>query len=104
MQNQLKTTIHSLNKDYFEMFARNMPGESRVKYFDNEEGAAFIEFQKQYCPHLTQFTAYINAYERINVLSQLSKMDMKKSVATEKDGVVAPRQSCRAGSPRRNLG
>ncbi len=54
-------------------------------YTDSE---AQIAYPKKHCFHLSQVPAWINAYERINVIDQLMRMDIEKVVRISKDGIV----------------
>ena len=76
-------------KKWFENLAHAMesPDGTRVRWYDNDQGAGTIEVPKTSVLHLTQITSYSNAYERIDVLEQLLKMDLSKVLWIDKDSV-----------------
>ena len=91
------------SREYFETLASRLPDGARVRWYDGEGGAGQVEFNKAACPHLTQMTAYCNAYERIRVLDQLVRMEPAQVVSVDKDGRAAERAAALAalqgGSP-----
>ena len=81
------------DRDYFENMASYLPENSNVRYC--EDGAAKIEFKRKAAPHLTQITAYLNAYERIRLIDQLLEMQLDKVVWIDKDDITCERHDFR---------
>ena len=79
------------SKKWFENLSTAMeaPDGTRVRWYDDDQGAGTIEVPKASVLHLTQVTAYSNAYERIDVLEQLLKMDLDQVLWLDKDSICA---------------
>ena len=68
---------------------RSSPNGTRVRWYDAGHGTGTIEVPKACAPHLTQITAYSNAYERIDVLEQLLNMQLDQVLWIDKDSICA---------------
>ena len=79
------------SKKWFENLSHALeaPDGTRVRWYDNEEGAGTIDVPKTSALHLTQITSWSNAYERIDVLEQLLKMELDKVLWIDKDSICA---------------
>jgi hypothetical protein len=77
------------DREYFEHMTAHLKDGCRVRYYEN--GAGQIEFERKSAPHLTQVTAYINAYERINMMEQLSDMALEMVAWIDKDDITCKR-------------
>ena len=77
------------SKKWFENLANGIENGTRVRWYDAEHGAGTIEVPKSSARHLTQITAYSNAYERIDVLEQLLKMQLDQVLWLDKDSICA---------------
>tara|TARA_B110000285_G_scaffold113310_1_gene128570 strand:- start:1172 stop:4417 length:3246 start_codon:yes stop_codon:yes gene_type:complete len=76
-------------KKWFENLSHALeaPDGTRVRWYDNDQGAGTIEVPKASALHLTQITSWCNAYERIDVLEQLLNMDLDQVLWIDKDSI-----------------
>ena len=70
--NKFETYWLKGSKEYLENLAAHLPRNTRIRQYD--DGAAQIEFPRRSAKHLTQITAYINAYERLKMFDQLLRI------------------------------
>mgnify|MGYP003673725770 CR=1 FL=1 len=84
-----KTFWMKAERAYVDNLAVHLPEGCRVRYY--EDGAAQFEYERKSAPHLTHFTAYINAYERLKMIEQLRCMDTSKVVWIDKDDITCKR-------------
>ena len=77
------------SKKWFENLANGLHNGTKVRWYDAENGAGTIDVPKTSALHLTQITAYSNAYERIDVLEQLMKMQLDQVLWLDKDSICA---------------
>ena len=102
---------HYLNKTFWmkasESFfnvVRDNCGDETVKWFNSNEGC--IEFPKQHNFHLGHITAFITAYQRLNVLEQLLEIDIKNVVRVCVDGIYHKQNNvklCNVFRPKTDL-
>ena len=52
------------------------------------DGEGQIAYEKKHAFHLSQLPAWINSYERINIIDQLMVMEVDKVVRISKDSIV----------------
>ena len=72
------------NKEYFEIIKAHCE-EGTIRYYDNKSGC--ISFKKKHNYHLSHITAFITAYQRINVIEQLKEIDIDNVVRICVDGI-----------------
>lgn len=72
------------NKEYFEIIKAHCE-EGTIRYYDNESGC--ISIKKKHNYHLSHITAFITAYQRINVIEQLKEIDIDNVVRVCVDGI-----------------
>lgn len=61
-------------------------GDRVIRHFS--DGIGSISYPRKRAYYLPQIPAFINAYERIRMFEQLSKMDLSKVHALQKDGIA----------------
>jgi hypothetical protein len=72
------------NKQYFEIIKAHCE-EGTIRFYDNNSGC--IAFKKKHNYHLSHITAFITAYQRINVIEQLKEIDIDNCVRVCVDGI-----------------
>mgnify|MGYP003654490106 CR=1 FL=1 len=76
--------------------------DANVTHFENNE--IVISYPKKIVNHLSHITAYITAYQRLNVLEQLEKMDYSTIIRVCVDGIYyKPLQFKKSNSDVENL-
>ena len=73
-------------RSFFEHVKAQSKRKMTIRWFTDSE--AQIAYPKKHVNHLSQFPAWINAYERINVIDQLMTMELDKIVRVSKDGII----------------
>ena len=86
--NRLQRFYIKATKTYLQQIKRMSPA-ANVELF--ADGEACVSYPRKYAMHLSQITAYINAYERINLIHQLMQMDVGRVVRISKDSVIYER-------------
>ena len=71
-------------QDYFRAI-QNSCGDKIVRWFENGEGC--IAFPKKHNRHLGHISAFITAYQRLNMLEQLLEIDYKNVIRVCVDGI-----------------
>jgi hypothetical protein len=72
------------DQSYFDVI-RNECGNGIVRWFENNSGC--IAFKKKHNYHLGHITAFITAYQRMNVIEQLMEIDYDKIFRVCVDGI-----------------
>lgn len=85
MHNLEKRFWIKCEKDYFEII-RSQCGKVG-RWYDNEIGEGVICYPKKHNYHLAHITAFITAYQRLNVIEQLMEIDMNNVIRVCVDGI-----------------
>ena len=72
-------------KSFFEQLKGRLK-HATIRWFVDGEGQ--IAYEKKHAFHLSQLPAWINSYERINIIDQLMVMEVDKVVRISKDSIV----------------
>ena len=72
------------DEEYFQVIRNQCEGKI-VRWYENGEGC--IEFPKKHNYHLAHITAFITAYQRMNVFQQLVEIDYNNVVRVCVDGI-----------------
>lgn len=80
------------NKKYFDILARNIDAERHITTFrrlssDDDLLEGLVKVPKRTCFHLSQVTAFILSYMRMNVLDQLNEFDLSNVIRVHTDGI-----------------
>ena len=84
MDNKTKSFYMKGKEKYFKTIPTN---EATSIYYNQEENEAKICYNKKYAYHKKHITAQITAYQRLNLLEQLKKMDISKIYRICVDGI-----------------